>query len=67
MVKNPGQSDLEDPVFERHASEKDFFKSRIPWDSLQKDRVGIGSLQAQLRDLLTEMVKKEFPNVWLCL
>lgn len=65
MVKNPGQSELEDPTFDRHASEKNFFKSKEPWVRLQKDRVGIESLQGQLRDILTEMVKKEFPNVWL--
>lgn len=65
MVRNPGQSDLEDPTFDRHASEKAFFKSKEPWARLQKDRVGIESLQAQLRDILTEMVKKEFPNVGL--
>ena len=61
MVKNPGQADF---TFDRHASEKDFFESKEPWARLQKERVGIGSLQAQLRDLLTEMVKKEFSNVW---
>ena len=63
MVKNPGQLDLKNPTFDRHASEKDFFKSKEPWDKLQKDRVGIESLQTQLRDILTQMVKKEFPNV----
>ena len=63
MVKNPGQADLKDPTFDRHASEKAFFESKEPWARLQKDRVGVGSLQAQLRDLWTEMVKKEFSNV----
>lgn len=65
MVRNPGQSDLDDPTFDRHASEKNFFKSKEPWTRLQKDRVGVESLQRQLRDILTEMVKKEFPNVRL--
>ena len=65
MVKNPGQSELENPNFDRRASEKNFFKSKEPWASLRKDRVGVESLQGQLRDILTEMVKKEFPNVWL--
>lgn len=65
MVKNPGQSELEDPTFDRRASEKKFFKSKEPWANLQKDRVGIESLQGQLRDILTDMVKREFPHVWL--
>lgn len=56
---------MEDPTFDRHTSEKAFFKTKEPWTRLQKDRVGVGSLQGQLRDILTEMVKKEFPNVWL--
>ena len=65
MVKNPGQSELEDPTFDRRASEKNFFKSKEPWANLQKDRVGIESLQGQLRDILTDMVKREFPHVRL--
>ena len=63
MVKNPGQADLKVPTFDRHASEKKFFESKEPWARLQKDRVGVGSLRAQLRDLLTEMVDKEFTSV----
>lgn len=63
MVRNPGQSELNDTSFDRHASEKGFFKSKEPWARLQKDRVGVESLQGQLRNILTEMVKKEFPNV----
>lgn len=65
MVKNPGQLDLQNPTFDRHFSEKTFFKNKEPWNRLQKDRVGIESLQGQLRDILIEMVKKEFPNVCL--
>lgn len=63
IVRNPGQSDLEDSTFDRHTSEKSFFKSKEPWAKLQRDRVGVESLQGQLRDILTEMVKKEFPHV----
>ena len=65
MVRNPGQSELNNPAINRHDLEKDFFKSIQPWARLEKDRVGVGSLRGQLRDLLTEMVKKEFPNVCL--
>ena len=65
MVKNPGQSELENPTFDRNTSEKNFFNSKEPWARLQKDRVGVGSLQGQLRDILTDMVKREFPHVWL--
>ena len=63
MVRNPGQSELGDPTFNRHAVEKEFFRSKAPWAQLRKDRVGVESLQGQLRDILTEMVRKEFPNV----
>ena len=65
MVRNPGQSELDDPTFKRHAAEKEFFKSKEPWAQLRKDRVGVESLQGQLRDILTEMVRKEFPHVCL--
>ncbi|CAD6586476.1 MAG: hypothetical protein ASARMPRED_002547 [Alectoria sarmentosa] len=63
MVRNPGQSELQDLSFDRHASEKNFFKSKEPWTQLKKDCVGVQSLRGRLRDILTEMVRKEFPNV----
>ncbi|KAL8693662.1 MAG: hypothetical protein Q9218_001572 [Villophora microphyllina] len=64
MVKNPGQKDLKnEDGFDRHASEKAFFKNEMPWSTLDKDRVGIESLRFRLVELLTEIVRREFSHV----
>ncbi|KAL8922583.1 MAG: hypothetical protein Q9208_005087 [Pyrenodesmia sp. 3 TL-2023] len=64
MVKNPSQEDLDfGEAFDRHASEKTFFKTKAPWSTLDGDRVGIRSLRLRLVDLLTAIVRKEFGHV----
>ncbi|MCJ1458596.1 hypothetical protein MMC28_008969 [Mycoblastus sanguinarius] len=63
IVRNPGQMELEDSKTDRHAVEKDFFKTKQPWAKLNKNRVGIQSLQGRLREILTEKIRNEFPNV----
>lgn len=64
MVKNPGQQDLKrEHDFDRHASEKAFFKNEAPWSTLDKDRVGVDSLRLLLVELLTEIVRREFNHV----
>ncbi|KAL8961635.1 MAG: hypothetical protein Q9193_001842 [Seirophora villosa] len=64
MVKNPGQEDLnrEDEI-DRHSAERAFFRTKAPWCTVDKDRVGTDSLRLRLVELLTEIVRKEFNNV----
>ncbi|KAI4095376.1 MAG: hypothetical protein LQ344_001674 [Seirophora lacunosa] len=64
MVKNPGQEDLnrEDEI-DRHSVERAFFRTKAPWCTVDKDRVGTDSLRLRLVELLTEIVRKEFNNV----
>lgn len=66
MVKNPGQEDLnrEDEI-DRHSVERAFFRTKAPWCTVDKDRVGTDSLRLRLVELLTEIVRKEFNNVGL--
>ena len=64
MVKNPGQKDLNEETFDRHASERSFFKDQAPWSTLDKERVGVASLRLLLVELLTEVVRREFANVY---
>ncbi|KAL8969301.1 MAG: hypothetical protein Q9183_002068 [Haloplaca sp. 2 TL-2023] len=63
MVRNPGQQDVKKDDFDRHASEKAFFKNNSPWTKLDKDRVGVDSLRLRLVELLTEIVRREFNGV----
>lgn len=65
ILRNLGQRELADSSSNRHALERSFFKTREPWMNLDKDRVGIEALQARLRDVLTEIVRREFPGVSL--
>ena len=63
MVRNPGQKQLEDPLFDRNAGEKEFFQSKAPWSSLEKDKVGVEALRLRLREVLAERIRGEFPKV----
>lgn len=68
IVRNPGQQALVDSLSDaaandRHAIEKEYFKSERPWSDVSKDRVGIESLRNRLVEILAEMVKREFPRV----
>ena len=63
IVRNSGEKQLKDSTAERHAREKLFFTSEAPWNKLPKDRVGIPALHARLVDILSELIRREFPNV----
>ncbi|KAK4690543.1 hypothetical protein P7C71_g6269, partial [Lecanoromycetidae sp. Uapishka_2] len=63
VVRNPGQSQMADTSVSRHEAEEEFFKNKEPWKQLNKDRVSIKALTSKLREILTEMVRHEFPNV----
>ena len=63
VVKNPGQQQLKNPSIDRHNAEKAFFQSCQPWTQLPRDRVGIQALEIRLREVLAEVVRREFPSV----
>lgn len=64
ILRNPGQKDLDrGDEFDRHALEKEFFKTHAPWSTLDKDRVGVQALQLRLVELLTGIVRREFSHV----
>ena len=63
IVRNSGQQELEESNSERHARENAFFATKDPWKNVTKDRVGIKALQVRLVDVLTELIRREFPNV----
>ena len=66
VVRNPGQQQVKDKdATDKRELEKAFFKSEEPWNKLDKDRVGVDALQIRLKEILTEMVRREFPNVRL--
>ncbi|KAL8941287.1 MAG: hypothetical protein Q9216_002348 [Gyalolechia sp. 2 TL-2023] len=64
IVRNPGQQQIkEEACADRHWSEEIFFTTQEPWSKLDKERVGVAALQVRLKEILSEMVRREFPNV----
>jgi hypothetical protein len=63
VVRNPGQQQLQTGIVDRDALEMGFFRSKIPWNKLHEDRVGISSLRARLEEILTSNIRREFPKV----
>ncbi|CAG8976279.1 hypothetical protein HYALB_00011764 [Hymenoscyphus albidus] len=62
LVRNPGQQQLTDPATNRQALEQEFFSRESPWDSLNKEKVGIPALQVRLQEILAEHIRREFPK-----
>jgi hypothetical protein len=63
ILRNPGQKDIEDSSTDRDAMEKSFFRDRAPWNTIDKDRVGIEALQLRLQEILASKIRSEFPKV----
>jgi dynamin family protein len=63
ILRNPGQKDIENSSTDRVAMERSFFRDRAPWNTLDKDRVGVEALQTRLQEILTSKIRSEFPKV----
>ncbi|KAH7049446.1 dynamin GTPase [Macrophomina phaseolina] len=63
IVRNPGQQEMSQPDFDRYEAEDTFFSTVEPWNSLPKDRVGIGALRERLQMILAAHIRHEFPTV----
>jgi hypothetical protein len=60
LLRNPGQSEL---VCNRNKIEKDFFTKISPWNSLEKDKVGIESLRSRLNGINADHIRHQFLKV----
>jgi hypothetical protein len=63
LVRNPGQSELSDPSTNRQVLELEFFRTKAPWSTLEKDKVGVEALRVRLQDVLSTHIRREFPKV----
>ncbi|GIZ42843.1 hypothetical protein CKM354_000609600 [Cercospora kikuchii] len=63
IIRNPGQKELKDASVIRGDLEATFFRSTAPWNGVEKEKVGIESLRLRIKDVLSSLVKKEFPKV----
>ncbi|KAK2766759.1 hypothetical protein FQN54_006073 [Arachnomyces sp. PD_36] len=64
VVRNPGKKDLESQLTDRQL-EADFFRNEWPWNTIEKDRVGIDGLRIRLQEVITDHTRREFPKVKL--
>lgn len=64
VVRNRSTEEVNQGVSieQRNNNEQSFF-NKVPWNLLQKSRVGVQSLERFLRALLDDHVRKEFPNL----
>lgn len=63
VIRNPGQSDLAKKDLDRDGHESTFFRSQAPWNTVDTEKVGVDSLRVRLNEVLSSLVKKEFPKV----
>jgi len=63
IVRNPGQQQLLDGSLDRYSLELNFFRSKDPWKNINADRVGMESLKERLKEILSGVVRQEFPEV----
>lgn len=63
IIRNPGQKELQFTTVARSELEAAFFRSTAPWSSIEKDKVGIDSLRVRIKEVLSSLVKREFPKV----
>ncbi len=65
LLRNAGQSELSNSIEDRLHAETDFFNTVAPWKDLNKDKVGISSFRSRLQEVLSDHIRKEFPQVYL--
>ena len=63
VVRNPGQAQLSDIYLDRGRLEKEFFHTDPRYNKVDKDEVGVDSLRHRIQDVLTSLVRQEFPKV----
>ncbi|CAI7610495.1 unnamed protein product [Penicillium glandicola] len=62
LVRNLGQKQLQAGNADRDTEER-MFHQNAPWNRVPPDNYGISALMARLQELLTSIVRREFPSV----
>jgi hypothetical protein len=65
VVRNLGQRELRSQSLDRGAREMEFFRDTAPWDTLDKDKVGVGALRNRLQEVLASNIRREFTKASL--
>lgn len=59
LVRNLGQQQLQDPKSNRSSIEETFFRTKAPWNKLEKDRVGVDALRTRLQEVLASNIRRK--------
>ncbi|KAL2838451.1 P-loop containing nucleoside triphosphate hydrolase protein [Aspergillus pseudoustus] len=62
VVRNLNHKELQEKTVDRDEAEKEW-RDRAPWSSVDKDKWGIEALKTHLQEILSFIVRKEFPSV----
>jgi hypothetical protein len=63
ITRNPGQLDIKKSSIDRSKLETEFLRDNAPWNDLEPEKVGVDSLRIRLKEVLSSLVKREFPKV----
>ncbi|KAK7693683.1 hypothetical protein QCA50_003253 [Cerrena zonata] len=67
ITKRPSPTELEEnlPTHEAHARERDFFRTRFPWNTLPnlQHRMGTPNLTKELSKLLADVIDRALPDL----
>ncbi|CAG8983703.1 hypothetical protein HYALB_00006272 [Hymenoscyphus albidus] len=63
LIRNPGQLEMSEQSTNRYTLEQAFFKHKLPFNKLDKERVGIPALEIRLQEILTAHAHREFPGL----
>ncbi|CAH0019345.1 unnamed protein product, partial [Clonostachys rhizophaga] len=63
LVRNLGQKELKVMPTSRGSLEDKFFKTKAPWNTIDKAKVGVVALRMRLQKILTDHIRREFPKV----
>ncbi|KAL2814042.1 P-loop containing nucleoside triphosphate hydrolase protein [Aspergillus granulosus] len=62
VVRNLNHKELQEKIVERDEAEKEW-QVKAPWSSVDKEKWGIEALKLRLQEILSLIVRKEFPLV----
>jgi hypothetical protein len=63
LIRNTGQIESSDLKTDRHTLKRTFFSTQSPFNTLDKDKVGIQGLKIRLQEILASYTRRKFPKV----
>ncbi|KAK3075634.1 hypothetical protein LTR53_000876 [Teratosphaeriaceae sp. CCFEE 6253] len=55
IIRNPGQKELQDKALKRGDLEATFLRTSAPWNTIDKEKVGVDALRLRLKEVLSSL------------